>query len=92
MVTNFAVLGRSSASIVPRFSCFKGLRPEFFTRMVMVASSPGVNSLMPFTEAENEGAPPRNFVAADTGAIIRALHRSTVKIMIAVPAEPEKPL
>ena len=68
------------------------MSPEFFTTILIVASSPGVNSLTPTTAAENEGAPPRYFVAAETGAAIRALHVSRVKNIITVPEDPEKPL
>jgi hypothetical protein len=60
------------------------LTPAFFTRMVMEASSPGENSLVPTMLAESDGLPPRyldvvvgdpgigDIVAAQTGAMRRA--------------------
>jgi hypothetical protein len=64
------------------------LRPMFFTRIWIVVSSPGTNSLFPLNVAVKEGPFPRYRVAAEAGATVRILHMSRVKITIAVPAEP----
>jgi len=92
---NFAVVGRSSGTIVLWLSCFMVLTPAFFTRMVMEASAPGQNSLVPRMLAENEGLPPRYLdvvvgdpgigdimVTAQTGAM-----RSALQMMRAIIAK-----
>jgi hypothetical protein len=64
--------------------------PEFFTRTLMVASSPGTNSLTPITLAEKDGEPPRYFVAAETGATMAALQTQRKIIASTAPVYPEK--
>jgi hypothetical protein len=61
------------------------LIPAFFTRMVMDASPPGENSLVPTMLAESDGLPPRyldvvvgdpgigDIVTAQTGVMMSAL-------------------
>jgi hypothetical protein len=62
------------------------LTPEFCIRILMVASSPGENSLTPLTLAESEGLPPKYMFAAETGRAIAMLQ--TTRAMTAMAAFP----
>jgi hypothetical protein len=79
------------------------LTPAFFTRMVMDASSPGENSLVPTILAENDGLPPRYLdvvvgdpgigdimVTAQAGAMISAQQMARAIIAKRVPGCPKR--